>query len=41
MFAPKGSVEIGPETPPKGETRPRRAFCCPDKLVDVPEEGVR
>jgi hypothetical protein len=37
----KGSVELDTDKTPKGETRPRRAFCSPDKLVEVPDEEVR
>ncbi|PWN52643.1 acetyl-CoA synthetase-like protein [Violaceomyces palustris] len=33
------SVEIGPN-PPKGEAKVRRAFLCPDKLVERPAEGI-
>lgn len=35
----QASVEIG-GTPPKGETKVRRAFCSPDKLVERPADGV-
>lgn len=35
----QASVEIG-GTPPKGETKVRRAFCSPDKLVERPAEGI-
>jgi hypothetical protein len=42
MFSPtKGSVELDTDKTPKGETRPRRAYCSPDKLVEVPDDEVR